>query len=100
MPDKRIIIPSIKINTISVPKNICTEINTTGKDVNNNISAISHKSEFAVATLNLYLRFTTNIAKNKNITIIVNSDGSIVINGILLNELFDSFTGSVIDAGL
>src|SRR5699024_183757 len=68
--------------------------------VNNNILAISHKSDFAVATLNFSLCFTTSIAKKTIIAILVNSDGWIVINGILLNQLFDPFTGSAIDAGL
>src|SRR5699024_4195218 len=100
IPDKRIIIPAININTIAVPKSVCTAINATGKAVNNNILAISHKSDFAVATLNFSLCFTTSIAKKTIIAILVNSDGWIVINGILLNQLFEPFTGSAIDAGL
>src|SRR5699024_11801859 len=86
IPDKRIIIPARHIHTIAVPKSVCTAINATGKAVNNNILAISHKSDFAVATLNFSLCFTTSIAKKTIIAILVNSDGWIVINGILLNQ--------------
>src|SRR5699024_2970357 len=100
MPDKRIITPAININTIAVPKSVCTVINATGKAVNNNILAISHRSDFTVAILNVSLCFTTSIAKKTIIAILLNSDGSIVINGMLLNQLFDPFTGSVIDAGI
>src|SRR5699024_11294786 len=99
-PDKRIIILAIHINTLAVPKSVCTAINATGKAVNNNMLAISHKSDFAVATLNFSLCFTSSIAKKTIIAILVNSDGWIVINGILLNQLFAPFTDSAIDAGL
>src|SRR5699024_8370059 len=93
-----IIIPAMNINTIAVPKSVCTAINATGNAVNNNILAIIHKSDFAVATLNFSLCFTTSIAKKTIIAILVNYDGWIVINGILLNKLINQFTVSDIDA--